>query len=94
MHVNVLLEYDKNVMECLYIAASDVSQIENLYDLEVYGSAENPTSTTITSYVFEVSSIADILLIFSWLYFWFIASDIYICVYFLGYQHMTQQHLF
>ncbi|XP_078335129.1 cleavage and polyadenylation specificity factor subunit 1-like isoform X2 [Crassostrea virginica] len=34
--------------------ASDVSQLENLYDLEVYGSAENPTSTTITSYTFEV----------------------------------------
>lgn len=36
------------------LVASDVSQIENLYDLEVYGSAENPTSTTITSYTFEV----------------------------------------
>lgn len=38
-----------------FITASDVSQLENLYDLEVYGSAENPTSTTITSYTFEVS---------------------------------------
>ncbi|XP_063441861.1 cleavage and polyadenylation specificity factor subunit 1-like [Mytilus trossulus] len=34
--------------------ASDVSQIENLYELEVYGSAENPKGTTIASYSFEV----------------------------------------
>ncbi|KAJ8302607.1 hypothetical protein KUTeg_019003 [Tegillarca granosa] len=34
--------------------ASDVSQIENLYELEVYGSAENPAGTTITSCTFEV----------------------------------------
>ncbi|XP_060076994.1 cleavage and polyadenylation specificity factor subunit 1-like [Ylistrum balloti] len=34
--------------------ASDVTQVENLYDLEVYGSAENPSGTMITSYSFEV----------------------------------------
>ncbi|CAC5370760.1 CPSF1 [Mytilus coruscus] len=34
--------------------ASDVSQIENLYELEVYGSAENPKGTTIANYSFEV----------------------------------------
>lgn len=34
--------------------ASDVSMIENLDELEVYGSSENPLSTTITSFVFEV----------------------------------------
>ncbi|KAK3085849.1 hypothetical protein FSP39_009622 [Pinctada imbricata] len=34
--------------------ASDISTIENLDELEVYGIAENPSSTTITSYTFEV----------------------------------------
>ena len=37
------------------IVASDVSQIENLYELEVYGSAENPKGTTIANYSFEVN---------------------------------------
>ncbi|XP_052818827.1 cleavage and polyadenylation specificity factor subunit 1-like isoform X2 [Mya arenaria] len=34
--------------------ASDVSLVENLDELEVYGASENPSGTTITSYVFEV----------------------------------------
>ena len=35
--------------------ASDVSMVENLDELEVYGVSENPSGTTITSFVFEVS---------------------------------------
>lgn len=34
--------------------ASDVSLVENLDELEVYGASENPSGTTITTYVFEV----------------------------------------
>lgn len=34
--------------------ASDVALVENLDELEVYGDSENPSGTTITSYVFEV----------------------------------------
>ncbi|KAL3859426.1 hypothetical protein ACJMK2_009649 [Sinanodonta woodiana] len=34
--------------------ASDVSQIENLDELEVYGVNENPSGTTITAFTFEV----------------------------------------
>ncbi|XP_053401547.1 cleavage and polyadenylation specificity factor subunit 1-like [Mercenaria mercenaria] len=34
--------------------ASDVTLVENLDELEVYGASENPSGTTITSYVFEV----------------------------------------
>ncbi|XP_052231440.1 cleavage and polyadenylation specificity factor subunit 1-like isoform X1 [Dreissena polymorpha] len=34
--------------------ASDVLLVENLDELEVYGASENPSGTTITSYVFEV----------------------------------------
>lgn len=43
----------KKVTESTEVA-SDVSQIENLYELEVYGKAENPKGTTIASYSFEV----------------------------------------
>lgn len=34
--------------------ASDVSMVDYLDELEVYGESENPTGTTITSFVFEV----------------------------------------
>ena len=34
--------------------ASDVSEIENLDELEVYGDSDKAAGTTLTSYVFEV----------------------------------------
>lgn len=37
------------------VTASDVSLVENLDELEVYGASENATGTTISSFVFEVS---------------------------------------
>ena len=39
--------------------ASDVTQIVNLDELEVYGNAEHPTGTTIASYSFEVHVIVE-----------------------------------
>lgn len=36
------------------LAASDVSEIENLDELEVYGDSDKNAGTTLTSYVFEV----------------------------------------
>ena len=42
--------------------ASDISLIENVDELEVYGSSENPSGTTITSFVFEVSLLLEFFL--------------------------------
>ena len=38
----------------MFFSASDVSMVDYLDELEVYGVSENPTGTTITSFVFEV----------------------------------------
>ena len=39
----------------VWLTASDVSEIENLDELEVYGDSDKDAGTTLTSYVFEVS---------------------------------------
>ena len=36
------------------LSASDVSEIENLDELEVYGDSDKAAGTTLTSYIFEV----------------------------------------
>lgn len=41
-------------LKLFFFVVFDVFQIENLYDLEVYGSVENSISIIIISYIFEV----------------------------------------
>ena len=42
------------------LSASDVSEIENLDELEVYGDSDKAAGTTLTSYIFEVRAHAEL----------------------------------
>ena len=42
------------------LSASDVSEIENLDELEVYGDSDKAAGTTLTSYIFEVRARAEL----------------------------------